>query len=60
MTELSIITHNVNGIRGYEKRSILFDFLKRGKYDVIFLQETHITSVDECVFWNRESGFKGY
>jgi exonuclease III len=60
MTELSIITLNVNGIRDYKKRSILFDFLKRGKYNVIFLQETHITSVDECVLWNRESGFKGY
>ena len=60
MTELSIITLNVNGIRDYKKRSILFDFLKRGKYDVIFLQETHISSVDECVLWNRESGFKGY
>ena len=26
----------------------------------MLLQETHVSSVSDCVLWNRESGFKGY
>ena len=51
---------NVNGIREQRKRWLLFDFLKRSKFYIVLLQETHVSSVNDCVLWNRESGFKGY
>ena len=60
MADLSIITLNVNGLRAQRKRLLLFDFLKRSKFDIVLLQETHVSSVSDCVLWNRESGFKGY
>ena len=60
MANLSIITLNVNGIRAEKKRLVLFDFLKSSSFDVMFLQEAHIATVEDCIRWNRESGFKGY
>ena len=60
MADLSIITLNVNGLRAQRKRLLLFDFLKRSKFDIVLLQETHVSAVSDCVLWNRESGFKGY
>lgn len=60
MAELSIISLNVNGLRDQKKRWLLFDFLKRSKFDVVLLQETHVASVNDCILWNRESGYKGY
>ena len=55
-----MVSLNVNGLRDHRKRRLLFDFLKYEKFDVIFLQETHIATVENCVKWNKESGLKGY
>ena len=60
MAEMSVVSLNVNGLRDHRKRRLLFDFLKYEKFDVIFLQETHIATVEDCVKWNKESGLKGY
>ena len=60
MAEISVVSLNVNGLRDHRKRRLLFDFLKYEKFDVIFLQETHIATVEDCVKWNKESGLKGY
>ena len=60
MADLSIITLNVNGLRAQRKRLLLFDFLKRSKFDIVLLQETHVSSVSDFVLRNGESGFKGY
>jgi exonuclease III len=38
---------NVNGLRDHRKLRLLFDFLKYVKFDVIFLQETHIATVED-------------
>ena len=43
---LKIITMNVRGIRNSKKRKSLFQTFKLGKYDIICLQETHITYND--------------
>ena len=60
MADLNLITLNVNGLRDFKKRCLLFDYLKLEKFDVIFLQETHVASVEDCILWNKESGLKGY
>jgi exodeoxyribonuclease-3 len=60
MAEMSVVSLNVNGLRDHRKRRLLFEFLKNEKFDVIFLQETHIATVEDCVKWNKESGLKGY
>jgi exonuclease III len=49
MAEMSVVSLNVNGLRDYRKRRLLFDFIKYEKFDVIFLQETHIATVEDCV-----------
>ena len=51
-----MVSLNVNGLKDYRKRRLLFDFLKYEKFDVIFLQGTHTGNVDDCVKWNKESG----
>ena len=53
MAEMSVVSLNVNGLRDHRKRRLLFDFLKYEKFDVIFLQETHIATVEDCVKWNN-------
>ena len=60
MVDLSIISLNVNGLRDQKKRWLLFNFLHRSKFDLVLLQETHVSSVHDCILWNRESGYKGY
>jgi hypothetical protein len=60
MAEMSVVSLNVNGLRDHRKRRLLSDFLKNEKFDVIFLQETPIATVEDCVKWNKESGLKGY
>ena len=55
-----MVSLNVNGFRDYRKRRLLFDVLKYEKFDVIFLQETHITTVEDCVKWKKELGLKRY
>ena len=60
MADLSIITLTVNGLREQRKRLFLFYFLNRLKFDIVLLQETHVSSLNDCVLWNCESRFKGY
>ena len=43
---LKIITMNVRGIRNAKKRRSLFRIFKQSRYDIISLQETHITCQD--------------
>ena len=39
---LNVISMNVRGIRNKKKRRALFNQFKKGKYDIICLQETHL------------------
>jgi len=55
LSMISIITYNVNGLRGDGKRHQIFNFLKSTKADVFFLQETHKNPRDE---WTQEWGGK--
>ena len=43
MTDLNIISQNVNGLNNYIKRRKILQQLEKEKIDILFLQETHLT-----------------
>src|SRR3954464_13256413 len=53
---LTILSLNVNGLRGSERRSNLFTWLKLSHTDIIFLQDTHWTPEDSKL-WSEQWGF---
>lgn len=55
ITELSLISLNVKGIRDIVKRKAIFLFCKEMKADFIFLQESH-SSVEDVLFWKNQWG----
>ena len=57
MTELTICTLNVKGLRDRHKRHELFLWLREKKFSLYFLQETHST-VNDVKCWNNEWGAK--
>ena len=56
---LSILTLNCKGLRDRIKRNALFSWLNCVKADIICLQETHSTSIDEFVSWVRTESDNG-
>ena len=56
---LSIISININGLRGLDKTSGLSQWVRSlpCTVDVVCIQEDHCTSVFECDSWCRSSGF---
>ena len=56
MSFLSIASVNVNGLRNEFKRNVLFEFLKRHKYSIIFVQETHSEEGDESIWSTQWQG----
>ena len=52
---LNILSLNVNGLRNYDKRKILFRKFKEQKLDIICLQETYVTE-DVVNKWKKEWG----
>lgn len=61
MASLSCITWNINGCRDSFKRYQIFEFIKiNHPVDVVFLQETHTTQLDESswqVVWRSPIHF---
>ena len=55
MDKLKIVSLNTRGIKNKLKRISLFTFLKNKKYDIICLQETHVTSSDVDM-WKKQWG----
>ena len=55
MDGISIVSFNVNGMKNRMKRKTFFSFFRKNKYDVICLQETHITK-KEVNIWEKEWG----
>ena len=51
---LQLLSLNVNGIRGKQKRAALFSALQAGPWHVISLQETHHASQEEAAQWCKE------
>ena len=59
MDSLKIITLNVRGLRNKMKRATVFHYLKNHKYDLICLQEAHLTKNDVSM-WEKQWGGKIY
>lgn len=57
--ELKIASININGMRVAVKRRSLFDRLRRGRYDVCLVQETHSTCTEGGI-WRSEWGGPAY
>ena len=57
--KLNLISMNVRGLRNAKKRRSLFYLFKKGNYDVIGLQETHLTRADKDIIL-REWGSNFY
>ena len=53
MASTYVFSLNVRGLRRKTKRKQVFSFLKREKYDIVCLQETHITD-DIADEWKNE------
>ena len=51
---LRLLSLNVNGLRSASKRSSLFTLLRRDRWDVVLLQETHHTDEAEGQAWAEE------
>ena len=56
MTLLSVASVNVNGLTKDLKRNVLFDYLERKKFSVIFLQETHSEPGDVSLWSTQWKG----
>ena len=51
---LQLLSLNVNGLRGKQKRAALFATLQSGPWQVVTLQETHHANQIEAAQWCRE------
>ena len=53
MSDFKVSTLNINGARDVRKRACLFEMVKLKKINVMFIQETHSDTLNECD-WKRE------
>jgi len=51
---LRLLSLNVNGLRSADKRRTLFRLLRRDRWDVALLKETHHTDEAEGQAWTQE------
>ena len=57
MVKIKCGTFNVRGLREYKKRSEFFHFVRKKKFDIIFLQEVHSSS-EISKMWSTQWGSK--
>ena len=57
-TRIKIGTLNVNGLKCKAKRDRIFELLKLKELDFVYIQESHCTSNNERLTWEREWGSK--
>lgn len=60
MASLSITTININGLLDQNKRNIFFQYCKTKNFNVIFIQETHISTLHQIKEINSEWKGKTY
>ena len=58
MMAWTIATLNVNGLRDYQRRDMIFNYLTRKKIAIVCLQETHSEVRDE-LSWRKQWGGGG-
>lgn len=57
METIGCVSLNINGLQQATKRRAVFSWLRKGKYDVCLIQETHCTSTMDMM-WEAEWGAK--
>lgn len=57
MASIKCLSLNVNGLQAQPKRKAIFEYIRKGAYDVALLQETHCTQNMESI-WQAEWGGK--
>ena len=57
MDRIKALTINVRGMKNKKKRYCILDYLKRENYDVVAIQESHITK-DDATQWELQWGGK--
>ena len=57
MSEITLLSLNVRGMRNGMKRRKIFRYLKMNKANICMLQETH-SSIKDCNLWSSEWGNK--
>ena len=56
---IKLATFNVKGLGDFKKRRKVFTWLRDNKYDIIFLQEIHVTR-EKINSWVQEWGYKAF
>jgi exonuclease III len=56
----SVITLNVHGLMDDGKRSRFFQFCRTHSFDVVFIQETHLSNFTLMEQWTKEWGAKAF
>ena len=51
MESLRAISINVRGLKNKKKRHCIINFMKKEKYDIVAIQERHITTDEEAAQW---------
>ena len=59
MQDVKIMTMNTRGLRDFEKRKEVFQYIKDKEFNIILLQETHISDEIESL-WSCQWGSKIY
>ena len=54
--QIKLLSLNVRGLRGRNKRTSIFQYVKEKRIDICFLQETHCTLNDEIIWANEWMG----
>ena len=58
MDTMRVISLNVRGLKNKRNRQCVFNLVKKEKYDLINLQECHITTEEEAAQWGVQFGGK--
>jgi len=48
VNQLRLLTVNVRGLKNKRKRKSVFSFLQKGNYDIVGLQECHVSTKEEA------------
>ena len=58
MDKLKILTINARGLQNNKKRHCVFTYLKKNKFDIVGIQERHVSSNKQAEQWELQWGGK--
>ena len=60
MANIRLGTLNCNGLRDNRKRDRCFQYCKLNNIDIMFIQETHLSTNNERFDWDKQNGNKSF